>query len=66
MTQIQEPNNHITSFLSEYYIHTEKPLDYAVLLNGSWGAGKTWFIKDFLKKNNDDDKFLYVSLYGIE
>ena len=33
------------------------------MLNGKWGAGKTWFIKKSLKLS--ENKFLYVSLYGI-
>lgn len=33
------------------------------MINGKWGAGKTWFIKDSLKLS--EKKFLYVSLYGI-
>jgi len=33
------------------------------MLNGKWGAGKTWFIKKSLKSSGN--KYLYVSLYGI-
>lgn len=33
------------------------------MLNGRWGAGKTWFIKKSLKLS--EKEFLYVSLYGI-
>ena len=54
-------NNHIENYLN-YYCSLQSP-DYAVLLKGSWGAGKTWFIKyycDRLKEKNR--KFLYVPL----
>lgn len=44
----------------------------AVLLNGSWGSGKTWFINKqftpvFEKTHEADDWcFIYLSLYGLK
>ncbi len=44
----------------------------AVLLDGPWGSGKTWFIKNcFIPKFEEGHKegdwhFLYLSLYGLE
>ena len=58
------PNQHITDFLN-YYCKLTSP-QYAVMLKGKWGSGKTHFInkyKDVLKRNNK--KFIYVSLYGV-
>lgn len=57
----------------------EKETDYALMINGEWGSGKTFFIKNNLKKkiesvtcpvqkNKDKNvtyKQLYVSLYGV-
>ena len=43
-------NNHIEEYL-DYYCSTELPRS-AVLLKGQWGSGKTWFIKQYYKKNN--------------
>ncbi|ACK95818.1 hypothetical protein CN498_20700 [Bacillus thuringiensis] len=39
----------------------------AVLLNGKWGSGKTYFWKNILKKEIEDvgKRVIYVSLYGI-
>lgn len=40
--------------------------EYAVLIKGAWGSGKSWFITkslEELKKN--DGKYIYVSLYGV-
>ncbi len=34
------------------------------MLRGKWGSGKSWFINDYMQKKGED-KFLYVSLYGI-
>ncbi len=58
------PNIHITQFL-DYYIDSSNP-QYAVLLKGKWGSGKTHFINEY--KNELDSKkkkYIYVSLYGL-
>lgn len=62
-------NQHITDFLS-YYLKLENSPEYAVLINAKWGAGKTHFVKNFLKEHfkDDEDKkkpYLFVSLYGL-
>lgn len=60
------PNEYIEQFL-EYYYSFDKSPEYAVLIKGKWGVGKTWFIKrtlNSLEKNSG--KFLYVSLYGVQ
>lgn len=58
-------NEHIRDFLNYYCDLTTAP-QYAVLLNGLWGSGKTWFISDFIKNNKDSKRFLYISLYGVQ
>ena len=47
--------------VNEIKNYMSNPLKYALLLNGSWGCGKTYFVKNKL------DKFdtIYVSLYGL-
>ena len=49
------------------YIKEEKS-DYAVMLNGAWGSGKTYFVKneliDYLQEEFNR-KILYISLFGI-
>lgn len=52
-------------------------IKYAVLLNGSWGSGKTYFIKKYIEsleqkfeetkstKNSIYKKPIYISLYGV-
>lgn len=49
------------------YIQEEKS-DYAVMLNGAWGSGKTYFVKneliDYLQEKFDRN-VLYISLFGI-
>jgi hypothetical protein len=47
-----------------YYLDPENSLDYAVMIDGPWGSGKTHLIRSFLD-GNKDVKPLYVSLYGL-
>lgn len=56
-------NQHIENYLS-YYTGLKIRPEYAVMIKGSWGCGKTWFITNFLKKQTSNN-YLYVSLYGI-
>lgn len=65
----------ITKELDDYIYNVSTK--YAVLLNGGWGSGKTYFIKKYIKKiekeyklnkNNRKTKCkkpIYVSLYGL-
>lgn len=66
-------NEHISSYLLDY-ANTPDP-QYAIFLNGKWGAGKTYFIKQWIKasyskyKPDDENTInlrpIYVSLYGL-
>ena len=54
--------------LLDSYIEWEKP-DYAIMLTGGWGTGKTFFIKDYIAKSRQSagkrKKLIYLSLYGM-
>lgn len=62
-------NTNIEQFLNEYMINPDP--QYAVLLKGKWGCGKTHFINNWVKsyqKQSAADKVfdpVYVSLYGL-
>lgn len=56
-------NASITKFL-DYYVDRSRPFDYAVMVNGPWGSGKTHLVKEFLN-NKSSLKPLYVTLNGI-
>ena len=74
-------NKHIEDFL-DYYLEHETSPDYAVLITGCWGSGKTYFVKKYLAKgvpeernifNNFDwlaecEKYavVYISLFGVQ
>ncbi|MDB1943706.1 P-loop NTPase fold protein [Clostridium tertium] len=54
--------------LVEKYIR-EDIYNYAVLIDGEWGSGKTYFTKNVLIKSIEEKtekKVIYVSLYGIK
>lgn len=60
-----DPNAHVREYL-EYYVGLDKP-GFAVLLTGAWGAGKTWFINDFIERAGKKEKskaFINISTYG--
>lgn len=57
-----------SSILKEikYYIDTNF-YNYAVMIDGAWGSGKTYFVKNVLLKKieSNEKRVLYVSLYGV-
>ncbi|KAB8039177.1 hypothetical protein GCL60_09990 [Silvanigrella paludirubra] len=55
-------NEHIENYLNEY-IKMVHP-SFAVLVDGEWGSGKTWFINNFTNKNIGSN-FLRISLFGV-
>jgi GTPase SAR1 family protein len=62
---ISEPNKHIEEYLN-YYCELPHSPKFAILLKGKWGAGKTWFINQYIEKlKQKEKKCLYVSLYGV-
>ena len=67
-----EQNRNIESILNSY-LKIDKP-GYALLIKGSWGCGKTHFIKEWLKPLVEEKskrtvnirlKPIYVTLYGL-
>lgn len=56
-------NAAITEFL-DYYVEPDRPFDYAVMISGPWGSGKTHLVKRFLDQRTTL-KPLYVTLNGI-
>lgn len=64
-------NKLIIQFLTDY-IQNPDP-QYAVMLKGKWGCGKTHFVRKWLRtfqhKNSEDDIItlepIYISVYGM-
>ena len=44
----------------------ERIYDCAILIDGEWGSGKTFFVKDKIINKIADKQFIYVSLYGVK
>lgn len=64
----QEPNSHnhyIEDYL-DYYCNLPNAPNFAVLLKGKWGAGKTFFIQNYRRKLEkfQKKKSIYINLYG--
>lgn len=58
-------NKHVKEYI-EYYCRLNTSPEYALLLKGSWGCGKTYLVEETIEKlEREDYKFLLVSLYGI-
>ncbi len=64
-------NNHIIDNLN-YYLNTSAP-EYAFMITGGWGAGKTHFIESFITEynknaidNQSSNKIIKISLFGFK
>jgi len=55
-------NQHIKDYI-DYYVNLKIQPEFAILLRGEWGCGKSWFIKNYLKGKSVEH--LYISLNGI-
>lgn len=47
------------------YIQRENTYPYALMIDGEWGSGKTYFVKNIIKEINNP-KGIYLSLYGLK
>lgn len=63
-------NEGISSFLTNY-IRLDDP-QYAIMLNGKWGCGKTYYVNHWINDYKEDNKEneealtpIYVSLFGL-
>ncbi|EMM86445.1 KAP family P-loop domain protein [Leptospira santarosai str. 2000027870] len=54
---------HISKIITNF-VDIEKP-EFALLINGKWGSGKTYFIKTEIAKNIINKKAIYISLNGL-
>jgi Cdc6-like AAA superfamily ATPase len=71
MNKVLEPpivldsNKHVNEYLS-YYVSFPHSPRFAVLLNGTWGIGKTFLVQKYLQTfERQGKKSVYISLYGL-
>ncbi|MCK9371703.1 MAG: KAP family NTPase [Sulfuricurvum sp.] len=57
-------NQHINDFL-DYYLNLNEP-QYAVLLSGKWGSGKTFFVDKFIDDRKKKNNVVKISLFGLK
>ena len=66
---VQTKYDHVWDYLT-YYLDLPHAPNFAVLLSGPWGVGKTFLVKRFLAKyfegqEEGQGQYVYVSLYGL-
>lgn len=60
-----QQRENIAQFLEHYCTQAADP-QYAVMLKGPWGSGKTWFVDQLRKRLEGQGlRFLYITLYGV-
>jgi hypothetical protein len=58
-------NEHLDEYINDYLNISVSP-GYAVMLRGSWGSGKTFYIQNLCKNLvHENRKVVYISLYGL-
>lgn len=68
-----KPNEHIETCLNEYCNNNRSAgNNYALLINGKWGIGKTYLIQEYRRKNRKNTEenkgksyIAYTSVNGI-
>jgi len=48
------------------YLKNHNKTDYAIMINGKWGCGKTFYVENELKDlvENNEAKYIYISMNG--
>ncbi|MFU1851483.1 P-loop NTPase fold protein [Citrobacter portucalensis] len=58
-------NKQLSDYLDYYFKFPNSP-GFAVMIDGSWGSGKTWYISKFCEKESYKKLSIFnVSLYGL-
>jgi hypothetical protein len=58
--------NQKINFIIEAYLDSQNKTDYAIMLNGKWGCGKTYYITNELREliEKKEMQYIYTSLNG--
>lgn len=61
-------NEHIISYIKNNYINSQMSPQFAVLVKGDWGCGKTFLVKKILEETYGkkyEDNVVWISVYGL-
>lgn len=61
---LSDPNDHVRDYLN-YYLGLTRSPNYAVLLSGVWGSGKTFQARRIIGGIAGQDAYVFISLNGI-
>lgn len=62
-----DPNRHVREYL-DYYLNRPKSQNYAVMLSGRWGVGKTFQAERIVRElfEQQGKRYVRISLYGLK
>jgi hypothetical protein len=67
MSKFQQTSNIQIKKFFKYYFDLPSSPNYAILLDGPWGSGKSFFIEELKQVlQNKKSKIIHVSLYGVD
>lgn len=61
-------NENIVAYIKDRYINSKMEPEFAVLVKGEWGCGKTFLVKKILKETYGEkykDRVIWLSVYGL-
>lgn len=61
-------NENIISYIKDNYINSEMDPQFAVLVKGDWGSGKTFLVRKILEETYGKDyknSIIWLSIYGL-
>lgn len=61
-------NEHIISYIKDNYINSQMSPQFAVLVKGDWGCGKTFLVKKILEETYGkkyEANIIWISVYGL-
>lgn len=60
-------NEKVIKKLNAYIGDWQENPQYAVMIDGEWGSGKTHFVREYIEKRNDKDRLAwYISAFGVK
>ncbi|MEK4151753.1 P-loop NTPase fold protein [Carnobacterium sp. FSL E2-0243] len=64
MDPLLERNNHIVKYLDRYIVN--KKNKFAVMIDGEWGTGKSYFVKKYIELQNESERKIFtISAFGL-